>query len=113
MTPALITSLVNYATLTAVLPKSGKFSGMHASAFISILKEYSVILTTSFYGTQMYESEDINKKKLISKISVDSNLRFQVVHDYVCFIAPINYCVKLSLVCTRVFCENCSHFILI
>ena len=38
-----------------------------------------------------------NKQEmLISKISVDSNLilRFQVMHDYVCFVAPIDYCVK-------------------
>ena len=41
-----------------------------------------------------YESEDMNKKKLISKISVDFELRFQVMHDYVRFIAPIDYCVE-------------------
>ena len=34
------------------------------------------------------------QEKFISKISVDSILRFQVMHDYVCFIAPIDYCVK-------------------
>ena len=28
-----------------------------------------------------------------------------------CFIAPIDYCVELSLV-YKTFCENCSHFIL-
>ena len=38
-----------------------------------------------------HESEDINKKSLFPKISVDN---FQVMHDYVCFIAPIDYCVK-------------------
>ena len=38
-------------------------------------------------------------------------LRFQVMHDYVCFIAPIDYCVKKILVYEN-FCENCSHFIL-
>ena len=38
-------------------------------------------------------------------------LRFQVMHDYICFIASIDYCVKYSLVYEN-FCENCSHFIL-
>ena len=51
------------------------------------LKEYLVILTTSFYGM----NEKIQTKKLIFKISVDSNFTFQVIHDYhdyVYFIAP-------------------------
>ena len=38
-------------------------------------------------------------------------LRFQVMHDYVCFIAPIDFCVEWSLV-DESFCENCSYFIL-
>ena len=33
------------------------------------------------------------------------------MHDYVCFIASIDYCVEESLV-YETFCENCSHFIL-
>ena len=33
------------------------------------------------------------------------------MHVCVRFIAPIDYCVELSLV-DRTFCENCSHFIL-
>ena len=33
------------------------------------------------------------------------------MHDYVCFIAPIDYLVELSLM-YETFCENCSHFIL-
>ena len=33
------------------------------------------------------------------------------MHDYVCFIAPIDYCVKEILVYEN-FCVNCSHFIL-
>ena len=59
----------------------------------------------------LHESEDINEKKIISKISVDSNLCFHVMHDYVCFIVPIDYCVEQSLV-YETFCENCSHFVL-
>ena len=33
------------------------------------------------------------------------------MHDYVWFIAPIDYHVELSLV-DKTFCNNCSHFIL-
>ena len=33
------------------------------------------------------------------------------MHDYVCFIAPIDYCVEWSFM-YKTFCENCSHFIL-
>ena len=39
-----------------------------------------------------HESEDINKKKgLFQLIPI---LSFKVMHDYVCFIAPIDYCVE-------------------
>ena len=51
------------------------------------IQEYSVILTT-------YESEDINIKSLFPKFQLIPVLRFQVMHDYVCFIAPIDYCVE-------------------
>ena len=40
-----------------------------------------------------YESEDI-KKSLNPKFQLIPILRFQVMHDYVCFIASIDYCVK-------------------
>ena len=41
------------------------------------------------------ESEDRNKKSLFPKFQLIPILRFQVRHDlYVCFIAPIDYCVK-------------------
>ena len=40
-----------------------------------------------------HESEDINKKSLFPKFELIPILRFQVMHDYVCFIAPIGYCV--------------------
>ena len=33
------------------------------------------------------------------------------MHDCVCFITPIDYCVEYSLV-YGTFCENCSPFIL-
>ena len=41
-----------------------------------------------------HESEDINKKSLFPKFQLLPILRFQVMHDYVWFIAPIDYCVE-------------------
>ena len=41
-----------------------------------------------------HESEDINRKSLFSKCQLIPILGFQVMHDYVCFIAPIDYCVE-------------------
>ena len=41
-----------------------------------------------------HESEDINDKSLFPKFQLFPILRFQVMHDYVCFIAPIDYCVE-------------------
>ena len=56
-----------------------------STQFDPTLKEYSVILTTSFYGM----NQKMLTKKLISKISVDSNFAFS---SYcVRGIAPIDY----------------------
>ena len=41
-----------------------------------------------------YESEDVNKKSLFPKFQLIPILCFQVMHDYVCFIALIDYCVE-------------------
>ena len=41
-----------------------------------------------------HESEDINKKSLFPKFQLIPMSRFQVMHNYVCFIAPIDYCVE-------------------
>ena len=41
-----------------------------------------------------HESEDINKKNLFPKFQLIPSSNFQVMHDNVCFIAPIDYCVK-------------------
>ena len=38
-----------------------------------------------------HESENINNKILFPKFQLIPILRFQVVHDYVCFVAPIDY----------------------
>ena len=44
--------------------------------------------------TKQNKTKQKKKKKLISQISVDPILRFQVMHDYVWFIAPIDYSVE-------------------
>ena len=41
-----------------------------------------------------HESEDINHKSLFPKFQLIPILRFQVMHDYVWFFAPIDYCVE-------------------
>ena len=41
-----------------------------------------------------HESEEINKKSLFPKFQLIPISRFQVMHDYACFIAPIDYCVE-------------------
>ena len=42
-----------------------------------------------------HESKDMNKKKsLFPKFQLIPISRFQAMHDYVCFIAPIDYCVE-------------------
>ena len=41
-----------------------------------------------------HESEDINKKSLFPKFQLIPILHFQVMHDYVCLISPIDYCVE-------------------
>ena len=56
-------------------------------------------------------SEDINKRSLFPKFQVIPIWHFQVMRDHLCFIAPIDNCVELSLM-DKTFCENCSHFIL-
>ena len=41
-----------------------------------------------------HESEDINKKKKSLFPKFQLTPISQVMHDYVCFIAPIDYCVE-------------------
>ena len=41
-----------------------------------------------------HESEDTTKKSVFPKFQLIPILRFQVMHDGVCFIAPIDYCVE-------------------
>ena len=54
-----------------------------------LLKEYSLTLTASFYGINQ---NIYTKKCLFPKFQLIPILRFQVMHDYVCCIAPIDYC---------------------
>ena len=56
------------------------------------LKRYSVLVTTSFLW---HESKDINKKKsfFFPKFQLIPILSFQVMRNYVCFIAPVD-CVE-------------------
>ena len=50
---------------------------------------------SDFHTTFLWhESEDINQKRLFPKFQLIPILRFQVMHDYVCLIAPIDYCVE-------------------
>ena len=59
------------------------------------LKEYSLILTTSFNGMNQ---ADVNNKYLFPKFYLIPILHFQVVLGFLCFIktfiAPIEYCVE-------------------
>ena len=59
-----------------------------------------------------HESEDVNKKSLLPKFQLILILRFQVMHDYVRFIAPIDYWVELSRGVTPNFYINYFAFIL-
>ena len=43
-----------------------------------------------------HESEDIKEKSLFPKFQLFPILRVQIMHDYVCFNAPIDYCVESS-----------------
>ena len=65
--------------------------------YLTGLKEYLVILTTSFYD--MNEKIYTHKKSLIlPKFQLISILRLQVMHDCVQWHCSIDCCVKLSLV---------------
>ena len=57
-----------------------------------VLKRYLVILTTSF----MTWIRRNKQKCLFPKLQLITILRFQVMHDYVCFIDPIDYCVEIN-----------------
>ena len=72
--------------------------GLHVFQFIMKQSNQFRTLTGIFSDSNniflWYESADINKKSLFPKYQLIPILRFQVMHDYVYFIAPIDYCVE-------------------
>ena len=76
------------------------------SIMFFVKKEYSVIVVfvKGIFSDcnnifLWHESEDIHtKKSLFPKFQLIPLLHFQVMHEYVHFIAPIGYCVEKSLV---------------
>ena len=65
--------------------------------FMFMLKEYSVILTTSFY--------DMNQKVFKKKIQSFPVVPLQVIHDYVLWHYSTDYCVRLNLI-DKTFCKK-------
>ena len=59
-----------------------------------ILKCIKEIYSDSNNIILLHELEDINKQSLFPKFQLIWILRFQVMHDYVCFIVPKDYCVE-------------------
>ena len=60
----------------------------HCRTLIDTLNGYSVIPTAYFHDNAWHESAIINKMSLILEFQLISILRLQVLHDYVCFVAP-------------------------
>ena len=56
------------------------------------LKQKSVIPTTSFNGINQNIKREKEKEKRKKKSFF--HFFFQVMHDYVCFIAPVDCCVE-------------------
>ena len=71
---------------------------LEINIFMAVSIKYYIKLKGIFSDSNniflWYESEDINKKSLFPKFQLIPILRFQVMHDYVCSIAPIDYCVE-------------------
>ena len=63
------------------------------TAVSSLLLKLKGIFSDSNNIFLWHESEDINKKSLNPKFQLIPILRFQVMHDYVCFIS-----VKIALI---------------
>ena len=75
------------------IPKVTKYEE-HKQNKLSVQKYIKGIVTDSNNIFLWHESEDINKKSLFPKFQLIPSSNLQVMHDYVCFIAPIDYCVK-------------------
>ena len=77
------------------LPESSIcYSGHLHNSHIKLSMIFKGIVSNSNNIILSHESEDINKKSLFPKFQLIPILRFQVMHDYVWVIAPIDYCVK-------------------
>ena len=61
---------------------------------VLLLLELKGIVSDSKNIILWHESEDINKKSLFPKFQLIPILLFQIMHDYVGFNAPIDYCVE-------------------
>ena len=77
----------------------------------SFVKGIVRVILTSFYGINLV-------KRVISKISVDSNFAFTRYAWFICINAWFcastlfhDYCVKLSVASMRLYAKYCSHFI--
>ena len=108
-TPSKSTNIyIPFASLLRInLSMNSTFNNGNIST--SLLNEYSVILTTSFYTYGMNQKQDQKiqtKKKLISKISVDSNFAFSSYAWLGVFHCSNRLVLNKSLV-SRLFCENC------
>ena len=79
-----------YISLELFLKSSGLKEGM-VGLSMTIIKG---IFSDSNNIFLLYESEDINKKSLFPKFQLIPISCFQVMHDYVYFIAPIDYCIE-------------------
>ena len=71
---------------------------MHKKLFFFFLLMVKGIVSDSNNIFLWHESEEINKTSSFPKFQLIPISRFQVMHDYACFIAPIDYCVdRLSV----------------
>ena len=68
--------------------------GIRLAIFQMVQKKLKGIFSDSNNIFLWHKSEDINKKSLFPKFQLIPILPFQVLHDYVCFIAHIYYYVK-------------------
>ena len=62
--------------------------------FNAIFIEFKRSFTNSNKNKLWHESEDTNKQSLFPKFKWIPIVRFQVMHNYVCVIAHIDYCVE-------------------
>ena len=67
---------------------------MHGTCTLTRPKTIKGIFSDSSNIFLWHESEDMKKTSLFPKFQMIPILRFQVMHSYVCFIAPIDHCVK-------------------